>query len=217
MSSSASKSKSIDKHMERASDALHEGDHFKCVELASDALRRAHAGGEHALMARILMPLEEAHRQIRLQAIDSGRLVIVSSLEQLEALPMEPGCYLFEPMLVAADGRSWRERADLERVSVLVVVHEPLTNEGDWPLVMVGPVTIRARVAPAKKVTIPWLVAANEALGEEAIEMVDTGRSSQDQLDAIYAALQTLPDHDRLHQALHDACEAHVRQHASAS
>jgi hypothetical protein len=205
------------KRMEQASEALHSGDYFKCVGLASEALREAHAAGDYALMARILMPLEEARRQIRIEAMDSKHLVVIDTAEALEELSMETGCYLMEPMLVAADGRSWRERAELERVAVLVVVHEPLTLEGDWPLVMVGPVTIRTRVAPPKKVTIGWLAAANEAIGEEAIENSQSARSEQNQLDELFAALQTLPDNDRLHQQLHELCEVMVRQHTDAS
>lgn len=203
--------------MEKASEALQSGEYFECIELASEALRGAHAGGDFSLMARVLMPLEEARRQVRLEAIDSGNLVVVDSVEQLEGLEMASGCYLFEPMLVGADGRAWRERAEREHVAVVVVVHEPETDSGDWPLVMVGPVTVRARVAPPDEVTLEWIVAANEALGDEAIEICQDARDEREQLDELYASLQTLPDHDGLHQALHDVCESMMRQRADAS
>jgi hypothetical protein len=207
----------IEKLMEKASKALQQGDYFACVEHASEALRGAHASGDYSLMSRVLMPLEEARRQIRLHAIDSGSLIVIDSEEQLESMAMEAGCYLFEPMLVGADGRGWRERAEQERVPVVVVVHEPETREGDWPLVMVGPVTIRTRVAPPKKVTLDWVVAANEAIGEEALEICEEIEGERGRLDELFASLQTLPDHDGLHQALHDACESLVRSGAGAS
>src|SRR5689334_10244420 len=62
----------IDRMMERASTALEAMRYFEAERLASTALRRAHAAADFERMARILLPLQEARRQKRQLAVDSG-------------------------------------------------------------------------------------------------------------------------------------------------
>jgi len=201
----------IDALMERAQTALEEGDYFTCERAGEDALRLAHRAGDYERMARICLPLEEARRQKRLEAFDSGNVFIINDEQRLHGTP-HPGCYLLEPILVAADARDLRDRANEVQTPVLVVAHEPVTKTGDWPLVAIGPVTIRARVAPAEKVTREWILAASEALGDEAIESVDPDLSPEERVDDLYDCLGAAPDHDKLHQALMEACR---RAHAA--
>jgi hypothetical protein len=196
----------IDALMEQAQGALERGGYFECEYVADEALRLAHRARDFERMARILLPLEEARRQRRLDAVDSGKLYVLNTQEQLNE-PVRTGCYLIEPILVGADGRDLRERALETETPVLVVVHEPRTQMGDWPLVAVGPVTIRARVAQPKKVTVAWVLAASEAIGDEAIETVDEATRGEDLVDELYDRLQSVPDHDKLHQALMRACK----------
>jgi hypothetical protein len=56
--------------------------------------------------------------------------------------------YLLSPPRVGVDGRVLREAATQKQVPVVIVVREPATKAGLWPVVAVGPVTVRARVAP---------------------------------------------------------------------
>jgi hypothetical protein len=193
--------------MEEASRALSNGDYFVCERAASNALQMAFQREDYERMTRILLPLEEARRQKRLAAVDTGRLKILDTSEQLDD-PIESGCYLLEPLLVAADGRNLRDRANEEEIPVLVIVHEPVTRTGHWPLAMVGPVTVRTRVDPPEKVTIEWLLAASEALGD----MVDPELETPSLVSNIYDRMQTCVDHDGLHQVLMKACALAARE-----
>lgn len=202
----------IDALMEKASAALEQGDYFASERFADDALRLAHRVGDYERMTRICLPLEEARRQKRLDAFDSGNVFIINANDRLHEAP-HPGCYLVEPILVAADARDLRERADEVQIPVIIVTHEPETKSGDWPLVAIGPTTIRCRVAPAKKVTREWILAASEAIGDEAIETIEPDLSPEALVDELFDCLATIPDHDKLHQALMQACQqAHHAQ-----
>ncbi len=198
----------IDKTMERASQALNETDYFACETLALDALTKAYAARDFERMARIVLPLQEARRQKRLAAADTGKIIRLSEREP-DPADIEPACYLFEPMLVGAHGRNLRDAADELRIPVLVVVREPLTKSGHWPIVMLGPVTVRARVAPPtdEEPTIEWMLAASEALGDAAIDRVDDDETAPDQRVQSYLELLSVcPEHEKLHQSLERAC-----------
>lgn len=198
----------VDALMERASTALTRSKYFECERLSVEALELAHASHDYERMARILLPLQEARRNRRLAAMDVGRVTI------LEEMPGEddsiaPGCYLIQPPLVGADGRELRERAFAAEVPILVVVHEPKTRLGLWPIVMIGPVTVRERVDPPKhesKVDVAWLISASEALGDAAIADVEPELPAPDRVVALLDRLHTIVDHEKLHQALTGAC-----------
>lgn len=202
------KSQSVDQMMEAASKALVETDYFTCEELAVKALAQAFEKSDYERMSRILLPLQEARRQKRLAAIDTGKLTIMDAPVDLETHRVKPGCYLFQPPLVGADARGFRELADAQRVPAMVICREPKTQLGLWPVVMIGPVTVRVRIDPPakEKATIQWLIEASEAMGDEAIESVDRGRELPHQIAALYDRLQTCREHEKLHQELADAC-----------
>ncbi len=138
----------IDELMDRASEALVATHYFECEEVALAALRQAHAIHDFDRMARILMPLQEARRQKRLIAADAA--VVTEVLKPDALIDLRPGSYLLKaPGCVGMDGRLLRDLANRERIPVNVVVHEPLTMTREWPVVAVGPVTVRVRVQPA--------------------------------------------------------------------
>ena len=220
--SKLSKAEVIDQLMEQASEALVRTDYFESEELALRALNAAYDTTDYERMARIVLPLQEARRQKRLAALDTGVLVRLNEADQenLAECEIEPGCYLFEPLLVGADGRDFRERANLQRVPVHVVVREPRTNEGLWPIVMIGPLTVRTKVRPPARndedeVSIEWMQKASESLGDAAIMKVDTTRSAADQVGQLLDLLGTCPDHEKLHQAFESACRAAMREGAA--
>ena len=136
----------IDALMEQAGKALQEGSYFEAERLSRDALERSHQADDFERMARIALPLQEARRQKRMLAVDSGRLKRLTDLP--DDMALEPGAYLIEPMLVGANGRDLRDRADAEEVPVLVVVREPETQLRLWPIFMIGPGTVRTTVDP---------------------------------------------------------------------
>lgn len=137
----------IDEMMEEASTALTARRYFECERTAAEALALAFGHHDYERMSRIVMPLLEARRQKRDAALDSGRVFVIR-----EALPdparMSPGCYLLVPPRVGLDGRMLRDQANAAGVPALVLVREPTTRTGHWPIVALGPVTVRARVTP---------------------------------------------------------------------
>lgn len=200
----------IDTLMERASGALAKSRYFECERLANEALELAHVAHDYERMARILLPLQEARRNRRLAAIDRKRITVLEEMPAEEA-SIQPGCYLVQPPLVGADGRELRERALHDDVPVLVVVREPKTRVGLWPVVMIGPITVRDRITPPKnesKVDMAWFIAASEALGDAAIAEVDPDLAPADRVAALLDRLNTVVDHEKLHQELMDACKA---------
>ncbi len=203
----------IDALMDDASAALAKTDYFTCERLASKALASAFQVRDFERMARIVLPLQESRRQKRLLAADTGRVFRLSE-KAPEDEPLEAGCYLIEPMLVGADGRDVRERADAEETPVLVVVREPETQLGAWPLVMIGPMTVRTRVAPPEggEPTVEWMLMASEALGDEAISQVDPDESGEDRVEEYLDRLAVCPEHEKLHQRLAEACRDAVAQ-----
>lgn len=198
----------IDSLMEQASEALAATDYFECERLAVDALSLAFAVSDYGRMARIILPLQEARRNKRLAALDAKKLVLMNELPPEEEA-IQPGCYLCEPPLVGADGRELRDRADRNNVPVQVIVREPKTRLGKWPVVMIGPVTIRIRIDPPANENRPdeqWFVEVSEALGDSAIATVDPEASIDSRIEQLYERLGTLTDHEKLHQALEEVC-----------
>lgn len=141
----------IDVLMEQASHALVARKYFEVEELCVEALRRAQAASDFDRVARVALPLQEARRQKRDLAFDAAvedKAVFVVDGEVPTGKALVPGCYLVAPPRVGVDGRVLREAADAKRVPIIVVVREPRSRDGMWPIVTVGPVTVRTKVAP---------------------------------------------------------------------
>jgi len=216
MSTPKKRTRTIDELMESASEALAQTRYFECERLAAEALERAHAERDFERMARILMPLQEARRHKRQQAIDVGTVTILDD-EVPEDEPIDPGVYLVQPPRVGADGRDLRERADKQEVPILVVVREPTTGIGLTPIVMIGPTTVRTRVKGPGDPEAPdlaWVVRASEQLGDEAIAEVDEDLPAATRVDNLYDRLRTCVEHEKLHQRLADACRAAIKEAA---
>lgn len=214
----------IDKLMDLAGRALVETHYFEAEAACMEALTLAHSTADFERMARILLPLQEARRQIRLQAVDSGNLFLVNEPIP-EGQKIDPGCYLITPPLVGADARDLHDRATREEVPVMVLAHEPPVRSlkldrrpGDWPIVMIGPVTVRAYVAPPEggEITMEWFEWAAEQLGDKAISEVDAGMTHAARVDDLFERLHSVSDHEKLHQALEQACREAIIEAANA-
>lgn len=202
----------IDTLMERATESLESASYFPAEALAQQALALAHQHGDYARMARILLPLEEARRQKRLCAVDVGFAGILDEAPGDE-WPDRAGCWLVQPPLVGADGRELRHRADERGVPILLLTREPVTQLGAWPIVVIGPVTVRAYVEPPDgEPDTAWFLATSEALGEAAIASLDPDRCASRRVDDLFDLLSSVRDHDELHQALADACREALEQ-----
>ncbi|MBC7772188.1 MAG: hypothetical protein H7210_06825 [Pyrinomonadaceae bacterium] len=137
----------IDALMEEASRSLVHRHYFDAERHCMDALRMAFASQDFERMARIVLPLEEARRQKRDLAYDAGNITVVGD-EIPAGKKLVPGCYLICPPRVGLDGRLLREEADKKKVPTIIVTREPTTREGLWPIVALGPVTVRLKVPP---------------------------------------------------------------------
>ncbi|GJQ29199.1 MAG: hypothetical protein HBSAPP03_10830 [Phycisphaerae bacterium] len=207
----------VDALMERASSALAQGDYFETAGLARRALDQARRDDDFERMARVCLPLQEARRLIREQALDAGRVVPVSALPS-GRVRLEPGCYDVHPPAVGITANSLRAMLDRRRVPAMVVAREPATREGRWPVVLVGsgqfmPVVARAKVAPPPDgaATPAWMLAAHEALGDAAIAQVRPEWPADHRVDDLLERLEGLPDHEKLMQALATACREAAR------
>ncbi len=227
----AEKAARIDAMMEQASKALVARDYFAAEKFASGALRRAHQEQDFERMARIALPLQEARRFKRDMAIDTGKVTVVDG-EIPMGRTLTAGCYLVIPPRVGVDGRMIRDAADEKKVPVVVVVREPPTREGLWPIVTVGPVTVRTKMTPpkpgpAKKAKVgskskakpeegdatapitpepEWFVHACEQLGDEAIGQIAATLPAATRVAALLDRLEAHPNHEKLHQRLAEAC-----------
>ena len=195
-----------EKTLASAEQALQAGKWFEAERLAVEALDAAINAGDHGLAADACLPLQEARRQRRLAAIDiaNGQVQFHTQISQ-ELESADPGVHLIVPHGVGADARRLRVCALQTEVPALVVCREPDTMRGLVPIVAIGPVTVRAQVEPPADPAAPdlaWVLAAQEALGDAAIENLDPGLSGPARIEALREALESVPDHERLHQAL---------------
>lgn len=223
--------KPIDECMEKASAALITTDYFEAERLGLRALGLARSAGDFERMARICMPLLEARRQKRQAAESAGRVIVVTAVPA-RTLPREAGCYFFVPPLIALEARNFREQADRKRVPAFVLCREPMTRAGKWPVAavgesrLVGGLTVRAQVDPPSAVrftgegptrddsaappSLEWFCAAGEALGDAAIAAINPKLPAVFRVEHLLGALDALPDHEKLHQRLEEACRAAV-------
>lgn len=233
----------IDALMEKASHELVARKYFHAEAHCLQAMHHAWAIRDFERISRICMPLQECRRQKRDLAFDTGKVFLIADRTPGEDMKIQSGCYLVQPPRVGLDGRILRELADQQHVPIIVVVREPTTRIGLVPVVALGPVTIRARIAPpapaapspaksaakragkskaadpaaptAAPATGPadpvlpspeWFLWANEQLGDAAIAEVEhAARTPEQQAEGLWARLQALPDHEKLHQRLADA------------
>lgn len=217
----------IDDLMEQASAALLEADYFRTEKLCKKALLQSRRANDFERMSRVILPLQEARRQRRHEACDSGLRFILTTMPA-SGRDLAPGIYLVQPPLVGMNGRTIRELADAAGIPIVVVCREPMTRAGQWPIVAVtaGGVpavrSYRIRIAPPEGVEprdtgmtkdivtetpdAAWFLAASEALGDDAIAKIDPALPPAWRVDDLLEALDAMPDHEKLHQALAAAC-----------
>jgi len=220
----------IDAMMERASAALSRTDYFEAEQHAARALTFAHRAMDFERMARICLPLQEARRQIRQLATDAGPVSIIETQDSINDLiagdsaELRPGCYLVQPPMIGIDGKTAREVLKRARIPALVITREPRTRAGEWPVVAVGRMTVRAKVQPPEHAELDdsimskdridrppsaeWFEHASEKLGDNAINMIDRGLHPAYQVDDLMELLESVPEHEKLHQALAATCKA---------
>ncbi|MBL4809383.1 MAG: hypothetical protein JKY43_04915 [Phycisphaerales bacterium] len=202
----------IDTMMDHASESLAAGSSLHASMLCRDALQLARSRGDFERMSRICMPLLEAQRGVRLDALAAGPAKLISSGDDLSGLP-EMGCYLFAPMLVGADARQFRAAANIAGVPVFVLTREPQMSNGLWPICGVGERVVRVRIQPPNNQDVidpQWFNYASEQLGDQAIEDANNAAEPNDpaawRVDDLLDRLDACPEHEKFLMALASAC-----------
>lgn len=195
----------LDEALLSAKRALKSGDLFTAIADASKALREARAKRAYEAMAAILPVLRDARCAVRNRAVAAGTIYRIDRWGESDT--PEPGMWLVEPPAVGADGRALRDRACAAGIPVFVMVREPETRDGRWPMVMVGPATTRAKVAPPPEETPSpeWLLASLEALARSALDTVD-GSAPETRLNQLFDRLETIPEAEAIYNELAKAC-----------
>ncbi len=67
---------------------------------------------------------------------------------------------------------------------------------------------------PGRPPSIAWMLSAAEALGDAAIADIDPTKTSETRVEELYLRLQANGDHEKLHQALAEACIEAARDRA---
>jgi hypothetical protein len=212
---SAPRHEKVDEMMERAEAALRRAQWFEAERIAIKALELARREEDFAAMSRIVLPLQEARRQ-RIQAALTAakKKVRILDADITEEMPLAPGVYLIQPPTVGADARRLRLAALRREIPVAVMCREPRTQRGQCPVVAIGGMTVRARIDAPKEWDKPdfaWFVRAMEDLGDAAMEMLDTGIELDRQIDFLLNLLDSVPDHEKLHQLLAAKCAEAAR------
>jgi hypothetical protein len=211
--SSSPRQEKVSEMMDRAEAALRRSQWFEAERLALRSLEIARREDDFDSMARIILPLQEARRQ-RLQLALATKKVRILDGDISDEMALSPGCYLVQPPAVGADARRLRLAALRREVPVAVMCREPQTRIGLCPAVAIGQVTVRVRIDAPKdwdKPDFKWFVAALEALGNGAIDQLDTGLEMDRQIDFLLSALDSVPDHEKLHQVLEGKCKDAAR------
>ncbi|MCP4834092.1 MAG: hypothetical protein GY895_04945 [Phycisphaera sp.] len=205
--STKNKSSISEAHLTSAEKAMKDARWFDAERDALAALDSAIQAGLHELAADAILPLQEARRQRMLMAIDATEGGEPRVLDQVdsELESVEPGVHLLVPQAVAADARRMRIVGMQTDVPLIAVCREPLTRSGQVPIVAIGEVTVRAYVDPPADPEVhsmEWTLGAMEALGDAAIDRLENCKDGPDRISTLRNALDSIPEHEKLHQAL---------------
>jgi hypothetical protein len=209
--STSAKAIRVDELMQKAMQSLKAAKWFDAEQLAVRALQFAHGDADFERMALIVPALQEARRQRFQLALDAAKKTVkVLDGELGEEPVLAPGAYLLQPPLVGADARRARLASLARNNAVAILCREPTNAMGLVPIVAIGGVTVRTRIkgwGKAAKVDFQWFVEAIEQLGDSAIESLDTGQDPDRQVDDLMNVLDSVPEHEKLHQTLVACCK----------
>ncbi|MBC7834785.1 MAG: hypothetical protein H7Y88_06755 [Phycisphaerales bacterium] len=227
------RTKKTDVSNEAAQAKLGAGHHHEAYRVAAQIAEKAFTELDYGAMPAPLRIMQQARAAIREKAVASGHVYLISGDIPVSPSGVKPGCYLVQPPRVGVDGRAIREMADENHVPALVIVREPTTRDGAWPVVTIGPATIRTRIEPPDAAepsgkakgkakpdpsTVPdaggaqalpspqWFVEAAHSLAQTGIEQAKPEGSTAARVEALYLRTQAHPDGDALFAALIEAC-----------
>lgn len=201
--------------MEDASQTLSAGRYLAAAALCRDALLAARRRNDFERMGRICLPMLEANRYIRQDALDTGVVRVVRSSADIPEMP-DASCYLFAPGFIGADALRFRQAANDAGIGVFVLTREPTTAKGQWPIVSVAERVVRIRIDSPKNdtPTVNWFALAAEQLGDRAIaDAMAAGNEDEPRawvVDDFLDRLDACPEHEKFIKALADACRAAI-------
>ncbi len=222
--------------MEEASQALARMDYIACERLCQQALDAARRDGDWWTYSRILLPLQEARRQRRINASE-GVLRLGST-----SLPVDIGEWadqltcgsivLTRPHKVE-HARALLERAREEGRYVEVLLAECSADSPTWRVVsfMTPDPSVTTAPAPPAEWRDKWLTPAGmaavacenqhpsdyfldltEALGDQVIAAAMAEDDPMKQFERLERGLEVLTDHEKLHQRLTEAARRLAHQ-----
>src|SRR5262245_1039502 len=208
--SASARTRKTEEPINKAAASNSRATHFDAERAAEKALAVARQDEDFARMARVVDQLLAARRQRVNSAMQTGKLMILDT-PFTDTTKIERGCYLVQPPQVGSEARRLRLEAFSREIPVVVLCREPLTRTSQVPVVAISPgSTLRTKVPPpssAAKPDLVWFAAALEELGDWAIESLDPALAPIRRIDALLDAIDALPDHIGLHDALKEACQ----------
>ena len=218
--SPATTARKIDDLLSKAEKSLRRKRYFEAERMAGEALLMARQERDYQRMATIIRPLQKARQGRLALAADIGRVTILNA-PFTEGDEIEPGGYLVRPPMVGVDARRFRLAAFALEVPVAVICHEPITQSGLCPLVALsGNVVVRTKIDPPAdpdRPDLPWLLDAMQALGDWAIESMDTQLAPERYIDELLSRIDAIPEHNGLHECLEEACRHEAEAAAAAA
>lgn len=201
--------------MEEASQLLTSGQYLAAALCCRSALMLARGENDFGRMKRICMPLLEAQRYLRQNALDTG---IIHTIARSTDIPETPGdeCFLFAPNFVGADALRFRNAAHDAGIAPFVLTREPTTSKNQWPIVGVAERVVRVRIEPPESDSPnpKWFSHAAEQLGDQAITDALAAGEPDDPpawlVDDFLDRLDACPEHEKFMMALADACASAV-------
>lgn len=203
--------------MEQATEALTRGRYLEAALMCRETLMLARSENDFERMHRICMPMLEAQRYLRQDALDSG---VIHTIARSTDIPETPGpeCYLFAPNFVGADALRFRNAAHDAGIAPFVLTREPTTSKNQWPIVGVAQRVVRVRIDPPKDdtPTVRWFSEAGEQLGDQASRDATAAGEPDDPrawiVDDFLDRLDACPEHEKFIMALAQACADAVGQ-----
>lgn len=216
----------LDDLMESASQALAHMDYSRCEALCDAALSKARDAADWVMVQRVLLPLQEARRQRRQAALDGAILLGTPELdgEVCELVrDIDQGCIVLTWPYTAADAMALRKSIRADRKPIEVLFADNPAREATWRITsfacsdlsvdLPAPRTewIGKWIYPTKtSPTTPshWFMQASEALGNAALASIEATPGSLDYFKSLQQALDSIEDHEILHQRLASAAKA---------
>ncbi|QDU34404.1 hypothetical protein KS4_24730 [Poriferisphaera corsica] len=226
--------KKIDQIMEQASQSLVRTAYLEAEQLCLEALSLAKTQKDWGYYSRILLPLQETRRQRRMIAAD-GLIQLGTSETHLQMWKDEKpiGCLVVTTEEDEIEAQNMLQDARSEQRHLEILFAEVNSDATTWTIRMPSqahiaialpapPPTWCDRAFPASQIPetghnpqangpAGWFLYASEKLGDAAIEHAIQADTPQESIALLEQALETIGDHELLHQTLMNTIQEAMR------